>query len=127
MSLNKSFLSPLKLVVLLALSFNSTSLLAVEAVAWQARHGLSASQYQTTFDDLVSQGYRLTQVSGYTVNGQDRYAAIWDKSSGPAWLARHGLTSAQYQTEFDNLASQGYCLLPHKGLVVRGLEHACCF
>jgi len=27
---------------------------------------------------------------------QDRYAAIWIKSGGPAWVARHGLSSAQF-------------------------------
>jgi hypothetical protein len=75
--------------------------------AWQARHGLISEQYQATFDDLVSQGYRLVQVSGYSVNNEDRYAAIWELSSGPAWQARHGLTSEQYQATFDDLVSQG--------------------
>lgn len=37
-----------------------------------------------------------------------RYAAFWEKAGRPAWQARHGLTSAQYQQEFDKLASQGY-------------------
>jgi hypothetical protein len=27
---------------------------------------------------------------------QDRYAAIWIKFGGPAWVARHGLSSAQF-------------------------------
>jgi len=35
---------------------------------------------------------------------------IWDKSSGPAWIARHGLTSAGYPQEFDKLVGQGYLL-----------------
>ena len=33
---------------------------------WQARHGLTAAQYQLTFDQLGTQGYRLIDVSGYT-------------------------------------------------------------
>jgi hypothetical protein len=36
-------------------------------------------QYQTTFDQLVAQGYRLELVSGYSAAGQDRIAAIWTK------------------------------------------------
>ena len=77
-------------------------------VAWQARHGLTGEQYQQTFDQLVSQGYRLVHVSGYGVNGQALYAAIFEQRSGPGWQARHGLTGAQYQQTFDQLVGQGY-------------------
>lgn len=78
------------------------------AQAWVSRHNLTAAQYQTEFNKWTGQGYRLTQVSGYSASGQDRYAAIFEKSSGPAWSAKHGLTGAQYQTEFDNQTKQGY-------------------
>jgi len=78
--------------------------------AWQARHGLTSSQYQEEFDRLVGEGYRLVHVSGYGQGNATRYAAIWDKSSGPAWQARHGLTADQYQEEFDRLVGQGYRL-----------------
>jgi hypothetical protein len=49
------------------------------APAWQARHDLTSAQYQTTFDQLVGQGYRLELVNGYSVAGDDRIAAIWTK------------------------------------------------
>ena len=78
--------------------------------AWQARHGLTAGQYQATFNDLVSQGYRLTNISGYAVNGQARYAAIWEQKPGPDWQAHHGMTGVQYQQIFNDLAQQGYVL-----------------
>ncbi len=77
---------------------------------WVARHGLSGRQYQTAFDQLVAQGYRLRCVSGYSVGGVTRYAAIWDKATGPAWVARHGLTAAQSQKSFDELSGQGFRL-----------------
>lgn len=83
--------------------------------AWQARHGLTSAQYQATFDKLVGEGYRLVDVSGYDVNGQNRYAAIWEKSGGSAWQARHGLTSAQYQATFDKLVGEGYRLVDVSG------------
>ncbi|WP_335374105.1 hypothetical protein [Bacillus pseudomycoides] len=82
---------------------------------WQARHGLTAEQYQRTFNELVAQGYRLIQVSGYGSNGIGRFAAIWDKSGGPEWQARHGLTSPQYQQTFDRLVAQGYRLVSVNG------------
>jgi hypothetical protein len=77
-----------------------------------ARHGMTSQQYQQQFDQLVGQqGFRLTLVDGYTVGGQDRYAAIWEKSPGPAFVARHGMTSQQYQQQFDQLVGQqGFCL-----------------
>lgn len=78
--------------------------------AWEARHNLSSTQYQQTFNSLGQAGYRLRHVSGYSINGQAYYAAIWDKSSGPAWAARHGLTAADYQAAFNSLGSQGYRL-----------------
>ncbi len=98
---------------------------ALYAAIWQktncpsfvARHGLTAQQYQQQFDQLVGQqGYRLKLVNGYTVGGQDRYAAIWEKSRGPAFVARHGMTAQQYQQQFDDLVGrQGYCLTDVSG------------
>jgi hypothetical protein len=78
--------------------------------AFQARHGLTAGQFQQTFDQLVGQGFRPTCVSGYSVGGQDRYAAIFEQVGGPAFQARHGLTAEQYQQTFDQLGSQGFRL-----------------
>ena len=76
--------------------------------AWRARHGLGAAQYQSEFDQFVQQGFRLRNISGYTVQGQDLYAALWEQASGPPWLALHGLTAAEYQTRFNDLRQQGY-------------------
>ncbi len=77
---------------------------------WVARHGLTGAQYQAEFNRLAGQGYRLRHVSGYGVGNQVFYAAIWEKEPGPDYVARHGLTGAQYQAEFDRLAGQGYRL-----------------
>jgi hypothetical protein len=79
--------------------------------AWQARHGLSAAQFQATFDNLAQQGYRLTNISGYAEDGQARYAAIWELRDGPEWQARHGMNREQYQKTFDQMAAQGFALV----------------
>ena len=91
--------------------------------AWAARHGLSNGEYQRTFDDLTKQGYRPKVVSGYAVGGQDRYAAMWEKADGPAWAARHGLTSAQYQAAFDQFVGQGFRLTWVSIYAVGGQDH----
>lgn len=90
--------------------------------AWEARHNLTADQYQQTFDSLTKQGYRLIHVSGYSSGGSARYAAIFDKSSGPAWQARHAMTGAQYQKAFDDFAKQGYRLKDVSGYNVGGTD-----
>lgn len=90
--------------------------------AWEARNGLTADQYQQTFDSLTKQGYRPLHVSGYSSGGSARYAAIFEKSSGPAWQARHAMTTAQYQKAFDDLAQQGYRLKDVSGYNVGGTD-----
>ncbi|MEZ5853426.1 MAG: hypothetical protein R3D67_01270 [Hyphomicrobiaceae bacterium] len=110
--------------MLAAAIFAATTMLAsaAHAQAWVARHGLSSQAYQAEFDKLVGQGYRLTHVSGYGVGGQDRYAAIWEKRGGPRWIARHGLSSAAYQAEFNKLVGQGYRLTQVSGYGVGGQD-----
>jgi CubicO group peptidase (beta-lactamase class C family) len=83
---------------------------AVYSQAWVARHNLSPAQYQAAFDEFTQQGYRLTTVSGYTCGGQERYIALWQKTAGPEWAARHGLSSQNYQIAFDDLVKKGYRL-----------------
>ncbi|MET0508238.1 MAG: trypsin-like peptidase domain-containing protein [Burkholderiaceae bacterium] len=76
--------------------------------AWVTRHGLTPEQYQGMFDELVPQGFRPVVVNGAGVGGQVRYAAIFENGPAPAWVARHGLTSQQYQAAFDQLVAQGF-------------------
>ena len=88
--------------------------------AWAARHNLSGSQYQAASTTYARQGYRLVQVSGYTVGGEARYAAIWSKAAGPAWAARHNLSGSQYQAASTTYARQGYRLVQVSGYTVGG-------
>jgi hypothetical protein len=83
--------------------------------AWLARHGLTAAQYQTAFDGAVGQGYRLVHVDGHWTTSGVRYAAIWEKNGGGQWVARHGLSSAQYQAAFNSYVGQGYALVHVSG------------
>src|SRR5215213_3879269 len=88
--------------------------------AWIAQHGMTSVEYQATFRKLVDEGYRLAEVSGYGVNGKAQYAAIFDKVSGPAWSARHGMSSREYQAEFDARIKEGYRLVEVSGYSVDG-------
>lgn len=75
---------------------------------WLARHGQTGGTYQAEFDKWTNQGYRLEHVESYLSGGSARYAAIFVKTSGPAWTAYHGRTAAQHQQQFDSLTKQGY-------------------
>ena len=78
--------------------------------AWQARHGLTAADYQNTFNQLTSQGYHPVLVNGYATAAGPRFACIFQQGPTGAWVARHGLTAAQYQTSFNDFLGQGYTL-----------------
>ncbi len=91
--------------------------------AWAARHGLNGKQYQAAFNQYVKQGYRLTFVNGYVVGRNVYYAAIWEKKSGPAWAARHGLTGAQYQQAVKDMVKQGFALSHVSACAVGGSPH----
>jgi hypothetical protein len=76
-----------------------------------ARHGLTGDDYQQQFNQIVAQGFRPTHVDGYATAQGMRYAAIWLKSASTRpWAARHGLSTAQFQQQFDQFTQQGFRL-----------------
>jgi CubicO group peptidase (beta-lactamase class C family) len=81
---------------------------------------LDGDTYQQEFENLVAQGYRLLKLSGYSVNGQDFYASIWDQSPGPAWVGMHRVPGSDYQAQFDQLTSQGYRPVDISGYEMNG-------
>lgn len=83
----------------------------LQAQAWASHHNMTSASYQAKFNDYKDKGYRLTQVDGYRVGNKTRYAAIWQKKTGPAYKARHGMSSATYQAKFDEFKKQGYRLV----------------
>ncbi|MBN1209735.1 MAG: peptidoglycan DD-metalloendopeptidase family protein [Myxococcaceae bacterium] len=94
-----------------------------DGYSWQARHGLSGTEYQNEVDTLVDQGYRLEQVDSYLTNGAIRYAAIFTKKMGPVWVAYHGRTEASHQSLFDSYTSLGYRLVNASVVSVSGQRY----
>ncbi|MFJ5221413.1 serine hydrolase [Streptomyces sp. NPDC088400] len=81
------------------------------SLEWVARHGLTGPEYQSLFDDLSHQGFRLRCVSPYADAGGERFACVWDRYAGPAWNARHGMSADEYQREFDTQREHGFRLI----------------
>jgi CubicO group peptidase (beta-lactamase class C family) len=91
--------------------------------AYKTHHGMTAQVYQQKFTQYKNQGYRVTHISGYDVKGQDYYAAIWEKKSGPAYVARHRMNGAKYQQEFNTWKGKGYRLVHVTGYAINGKAH----
>jgi Bacterial tandem repeat domain 1 len=82
-----------------------------EQPTWAARHGQSSANYQAAFDSLVGSGFDLDIVSSYETSGAQRVASLFSRfTNNDAWSARHGMSSAGYQSTFTDLVGQGYTL-----------------
>ncbi|HVG61051.1 MAG TPA: hypothetical protein VNA24_21000, partial [Hyalangium sp.] len=75
---------------------------------WVAMQAIPASQYQAEFDEQRQAGRYLQYLNTYVHNGAVYYSAVWDSDSYGAWAARNGLTSAQYQSNYDYWTGYGY-------------------
>jgi CubicO group peptidase (beta-lactamase class C family) len=75
---------------------------------FSAYHGVTGSGHQTQFNNLSSQGYRMISLSVYGDPTDARYAAVWIKRPGPAWVAIHGTNAAGYQEFFNKQTAQGF-------------------
>ena len=79
-----------------------------DSVAWSARHGLTADQYQAEFDAQKKAGKRLLNVNNYIEGGHILYAGIWVDTPTPGLQAYHGKNAAEHQTLFDQFFKQGF-------------------
>jgi CubicO group peptidase (beta-lactamase class C family) len=75
---------------------------------FEAYHGVTAAQHQANFNRLFGQGYRIISLSVYGDSGNPRYAAVWVKRPGPAWVAVHGVNSSGYQSFFNTWTGKGF-------------------
>jgi hypothetical protein len=78
---------------------------------FKARHHLTPAQYQHVFDEEVKAGYQPVHVSAYDDKGQPRLSVLFEKlRHKPEIVARHGLDSKGYFTEFEKLEKEGFRL-----------------
>jgi CubicO group peptidase (beta-lactamase class C family) len=82
---------------------------------WIARHNMTAGVFQSERNHHENHGFVLWRVSGYELDGNLHYAAIWVKGPEVTWLGRHGLSGADYQAEFNALAARGFRLVKVNG------------
>ena len=75
---------------------------------FRAYHRLSGAEHQHWFDQLSIQGYRMISLCVYGSPSAARYAAVWVQRPGPAYVAFHNRSAADYQSLVDELTPQGY-------------------
>jgi CubicO group peptidase (beta-lactamase class C family) len=83
---------------------------AIPSPEVRARHGLTPAEWQSQVGTLPNEGFRPVDLCGYTEAGQVRFASIWERTTTPEWVARHGMTAGQYQQQFDHWATHGFVL-----------------
>lgn len=91
--------------------------------AWMVKHAMTSGQFDTAFKEASKAGYRPTCISGFVVNNQLKFAAIWEKSKKPKWAAKYNLTSDQYQEAFDEYNKKGYRLQYVSAYVMNGTAY----
>lgn len=75
---------------------------------WYVQRDLTAKQYQEAFDARREKQLRPIHVCGYTVDGEERFAAVWEASTGTGWFAKHGLDEKEVAGALKDLKNQGY-------------------
>jgi CubicO group peptidase (beta-lactamase class C family) len=84
--------------------------------------GLDDATYLAEFQTQGSNGYRMVHVSGYTVNGQARYAATWEQRTGPGWYSLHSLNDANLVLQIKAAQDSGFRLIDLSGYNVGGID-----
>jgi len=69
------------------------------------RHNLPSKDYQSTYDALKADGYRIAHVNAHEAGGQTYFAAIWLKRDGYEPQGRHAMSFADAETTAQDFAS----------------------
>lgn len=73
-----------------------------------AYHDRTSAQHQTQFSSLSRQGYRVVTMSIYGTAASPRYAAVWRRRGGPAFVGFHDATASVYQRFVNQYCPLGY-------------------
>jgi hypothetical protein len=85
--------------------------------------GQSEDDHLKTVAVYQRDGYRPIAVSGFTINGEPRFAAIWEKAEGPAFEMQLDLTPDTLNAAEQKLVPQGYRPVHVTGYEVAGKPH----
>jgi len=85
----------------------------VDTGGFELRSAVEASQYQALYETNAAAGRFPSYGNAYLHNGQSFFSVVFTQRPAGARKDRHGLTSAQYQTEYTSALAAG---LPTRGV-----------
>ena len=91
-----------------------------DATSQQIFSTLTTDEYERKLSELGADGYRLLSLSAYAEGSSTHYAAIFEKSAGPAWQAHHHMTASQFRSQQTTLTKRGWRLTEANGHMVNG-------
>lgn len=74
---------------------------------WQAKSQLTPAEYQAAFNSNAQAGRNLAYLNGYNHGGAPFIVAIWTSKTPGGGKQRHGLSGAQYQSEWSSASGAG--------------------
>ncbi len=90
--------------------------------AFVARHNMSPADLQTQDNAMRAAGFHITSLNGYAAGSSELYAAIWEAGSIPTRFIHFGLTSAQYQADFNTQLAANLKLVHVSGFESGGVD-----
>jgi len=76
--------------------------------SYYARTNIPVGEYQSEFNQNDRAGRQLVYLNAWTHRGRVFFSGIWNSATSGAFVARHGLTSSQYQTQWQQWTGQAY-------------------
>ncbi len=84
------------------------------------KSALTPAEYQEEYESNRDGGLHLAYVDAYVHQGRVFYSALWSRAGGGAIVARHGLTGAQYQEQWEDARRAGKLTRATSGVEVDG-------
>ena len=91
----------LGIVAFLAFHITNASAASPEKASEVAFHGVAEADYQNKFTQISNSGYQPMWVNAFNVGDQAYFNALFHPADGTPWVARHGMTSENYQSQFN--------------------------
>jgi CubicO group peptidase (beta-lactamase class C family) len=109
-------------------SHRIASIFARDKYSWKAGHDMTGAQYQKMCDEWNPKGFHPHCVSAYSTGSGIRFAAIFIQDKVTQRVARHGLSSEDYQKNYVQMRDKGFRLEHLCGyLDGKELRYACVF
>lgn len=87
----------------------------------------TAADYQANYTANKDAGRRLIYLNSYVHDGAPRYTAIWASSAPASVFARHGMSSASYQSNWETQTGAGWTTEAVTGLDIGGTAQYAAF